>query len=225
VNYSAHYDRLIARARIRVLTGYRERHHVIPRCMGGGNEEANLVELTPEEHYVAHQLLVKMYPARARLVYAVNIMSKRCTGNKAYGWIRRRLALVQSAANRGKPKPPRSIEHRANLAKAMRGKRHSAFTRAKISSIQIGRTLLPEHREKISLGMLGKQNCLGRKLSKSHRENIKATHQLPETRARISASRRGQPAWNKGIPMSMEQREKLSAVHRARHQLSRENQE
>ena len=27
--------------------------------MGGTDDEENLVELTPEEHYVAHQLLVK----------------------------------------------------------------------------------------------------------------------------------------------------------------------
>ena len=62
MNYSAHYDRLIARARSQTLVGYHEQHHVVPKCMGGGNELANLVNLTAEEHYVAHQLLVKMYP-------------------------------------------------------------------------------------------------------------------------------------------------------------------
>ena len=40
MNYFDHYDRLIARARTRVLEGYRERHHVLPRCMGGSNEAA-----------------------------------------------------------------------------------------------------------------------------------------------------------------------------------------
>ena len=62
MNYRRHYDRLIERARNRVLSGYVERHHVLPRCMGGGNESSNLVQLTAEEHYVAHQLLHKMHP-------------------------------------------------------------------------------------------------------------------------------------------------------------------
>jgi hypothetical protein len=30
--------------------------------MDGSDLVSNLVYLTPEEHYVAHQLLVKMYP-------------------------------------------------------------------------------------------------------------------------------------------------------------------
>jgi hypothetical protein len=64
LNYRAHYDRLIDRARNRASPACRERHHVIPKCMGGDNSPANIVALTPEEHYVAHQLLVKMYALR-----------------------------------------------------------------------------------------------------------------------------------------------------------------
>ena len=77
MNYSAHYNRLIERARSRVLDGYSERHHVIPRCMGGGNDPSNLVRLTPEEHFVAHQLLVKMNPHNRRLDRAAFLMSTR----------------------------------------------------------------------------------------------------------------------------------------------------
>ena len=77
MNYTTHYQRLIARARIRALTGYRERHHVIPRCMGGDDSPTNLVGLTPEEHYVAHQLLVKMYPWSKKLLSAVVLMAQR----------------------------------------------------------------------------------------------------------------------------------------------------
>ena len=36
MNYAAHYERLVKRARSRSLVGYRERHHVVPKCMGGG---------------------------------------------------------------------------------------------------------------------------------------------------------------------------------------------
>ncbi|XAO17074.1 homing endonuclease [Escherichia phage FL23] len=60
MNYEKIYNSLIDRARNRALTGYKERHHIIPKCLGGSNDASNLVDLTPEEHYVAHQLLVKI---------------------------------------------------------------------------------------------------------------------------------------------------------------------
>ena len=57
MNYSAIYDSLINRARLRALTSYKEGHHIVPKCMGGTDDKDNLVDLTPEEHYLAHQLL------------------------------------------------------------------------------------------------------------------------------------------------------------------------
>lgn len=64
MNYVAQYLKLIERARNRILDGYKERHRVKPRCLGGDDVQENLVYLTPEEHYVAHQLLVKIYPLK-----------------------------------------------------------------------------------------------------------------------------------------------------------------
>ena len=40
---------------------YYERHHIIPRCCGGTNEEDNLILLTAREHFLAHYLLTKLY--------------------------------------------------------------------------------------------------------------------------------------------------------------------
>ena len=93
MDYQAHYDKLIDRARTRIIDGYVEKHHIIPRCMGGENSKNNLVKLTPEEHFLAHQLLVKIYPSHKGLNKAVYMMTvgsqlqKR--NNKAYGWIKR----------------------------------------------------------------------------------------------------------------------------------------
>lgn len=98
MDYKKHYNLLIERSKTRQLTGYIERHHVVPRCIGGTDEKSNLVELTPEEHYVAHQLLVKIYPESASLVYAArmltvqNKMQKR--NNKQYGWLKRRYQRI-----------------------------------------------------------------------------------------------------------------------------------
>lgn len=98
MDYKKHYDLLIERAKTRQLTGYVERHHIVPRCIGGADDQSNLVELTPEEHYVAHQLLIKMYPDNDSLVYAANKMtvSSKYTkrNNKQYGWLKRRYQNV-----------------------------------------------------------------------------------------------------------------------------------
>jgi len=96
MNYQKHYDTLIERARNRHLEGYSETHHILPRCLGGNNEDANLVKLTAEEHYVAHLLLCKMYPTNGRLAFAANMMSNSNSNlkrnNKSYTWVRKKMA-------------------------------------------------------------------------------------------------------------------------------------
>lgn len=42
-------------------TGYTERHHILPRSLGGGNEPENLIDLTAEDHLFAHVLLAKTF--------------------------------------------------------------------------------------------------------------------------------------------------------------------
>lgn len=97
MNYAKIYQTLINKAKQRTIEGYSESHHVVPRCMGGSDSPSNLVRLTPEEHFVAHLLLVKMYPSEPKLVYAANMMTvsssnvKR-SNNKSVGWLRRELA-------------------------------------------------------------------------------------------------------------------------------------
>lgn len=97
MDYQKHYDRLTQRARNRILEGYKESHHVIPKCLGGSDDPENLVDLTPEEHYVAHQLLVKIHPGNGKLVHAAVMMS--ATGhthrsNKCYGWLKRKTSTI-----------------------------------------------------------------------------------------------------------------------------------
>ena len=101
MNYRKHYDLLIERAKNRRLEGYSERHHVIPRCMGGSNKKWNIVRLTAEEHFVAHELLVKIYPQNLHLASALVKMAHRCNNRKIYGWIRRRHAAAASKCMKG----------------------------------------------------------------------------------------------------------------------------
>jgi len=101
MNYSRHYELLISRAKNRILETYTESHHIIPRCMGGRNDKSNLVDLTPEEHYLAHQLLVKMHPTNVSLAKAASMMTTGRPSNKLYGWLRRRLASAMSETQTG----------------------------------------------------------------------------------------------------------------------------
>lgn len=100
MNYKKHYDLLITRGKNRMLEGYVEKHHIVPRCMGGTDEKENLVQLTPEEHFLAHQLLIKMYPTVTGLASATQLMTihqtEHRTNNKLFGWIRRKCASDSS---------------------------------------------------------------------------------------------------------------------------------
>lgn len=102
MNYKKIYDNLIARGANRQLESYKECHHVIPRCVGGTDDTSNLVYLTPEEHYVAHQLLVKLFPKNHALAKAAAMMIPNRPSNKLYGWVRRRFAEAKSVEQTGK---------------------------------------------------------------------------------------------------------------------------
>lgn len=106
MNYQKHYDLLIERAKARSLSGYKERHHIVPKCMGGSDDFCNIAELTPEEHYVAHQLLVKIYPGHTGLSFAALTMAQSTQyvkrSNKQYGWLRRQHSANISKKQTGK---------------------------------------------------------------------------------------------------------------------------
>lgn len=102
MNYFKIYESLIFKGQNRILDGYCETHHILPKCLGGTDDKFNLVRLTPEEHYLAHQLLIKMYPNNPKLEYAALFMTAARPSNKLYGWLRRRVAASMSQSQTGK---------------------------------------------------------------------------------------------------------------------------
>jgi hypothetical protein len=102
MNYKKIYENLINRGKSRIFEGYTESHHVIPKCIGGTDTKDNLVRLTPEEHYIAHQLLVKIHPDNHALVKAACMMIPSRPSNKLYGWLRRKLSATMSESQTGK---------------------------------------------------------------------------------------------------------------------------
>lgn len=101
MDYRKIYNNLIERGKTRTVEGYTETHHIMPKCMGGCNNSENLIKLTPEEHYLAHQLLIKIYPNNILLVNAAAMMIPNRPSNKLYGWLRRRHQKVMSELQSG----------------------------------------------------------------------------------------------------------------------------
>jgi hypothetical protein len=108
---------------------YFEKHHIKPRCLGGGDEPENIIRLTVEDHIHAHILLAKIH------------------GGKLWGAV---LFMTKRAVGRGrKSRVPTKAEQRAAafgkrmFAKWNRGENHphfgklmSAGSRAKMSAAQ-----------------------------------------------------------------------------------------
>jgi len=85
---------------------YREGHRIVPGCMGGVYSSENTRYLTPEEHYIAHQLLIKIYPNNGKLIAAALYMSVNAQGekrnNKIHGWLKRKSSDYFSNLFKGK---------------------------------------------------------------------------------------------------------------------------
>ena len=100
MNYKAIYDALIERARQRELKDvYFEKHHVIPKCMGGSNKKDNMVQLLAREHFIAHEFLIKIYPENYELICALNLMcnfDKYVMTSRKYEWVRIKFAEQHS---------------------------------------------------------------------------------------------------------------------------------
>jgi hypothetical protein len=65
---------LESRGRFGITEGYKERHHIIPKCLNGSNEENNLIDLYANEHFIAHYLLAKENPDEYKLSLALYAM-------------------------------------------------------------------------------------------------------------------------------------------------------
>ena len=119
MDYQKIYNNLIKREITR--EGYVEKHHILPRCLGGLDNKENLVDLYPEEHYLAHQLLVKMHPTNFKLIRAMHMMTVNSSttrrSNKSFGWVRRQNAIAMSESMKAYQKEnghPRGMAGKTN---------------------------------------------------------------------------------------------------------------
>jgi hypothetical protein len=131
MNYQRIYNQIIERAQNRKLDGYKERHHIIPKCLGGDNDKLNLVELTAREHFLCHRLLCLIYPHNDKLLYALWLMAigKQKTkdldgfklSSRTYENIK--LSFINKVTGKSKPSNKgRKITWGDKISKSLKGK-------------------------------------------------------------------------------------------------------
>lgn len=174
---------------------YHEKHHIVPRCMGGTNDKENLIDLFAREHFEAHRLLALENPENHGLVYAWFRMS--------FGKNQDRITHVVTAEE--------YEEARIALSRIQslkfKGRKVSDETRRKMSESQKGRPLSESHRKKLSenhADFTGENGYwYGKHFSESHR-------------IKLSLAKRGNPSARRGFHLSEEQKEKISNANKGR---------
>ena len=154
--YKSWYDSIIQKAKVRNLSGYKEKHHILPRCLGGKDTKTNLVKLTAREHFIVHMLLCKFTKGQARIkmLYAFNFMSVVRNKNKDY---------------KINPK----IAQKLRLEFFSNKPKHTFESKLKMSRSRIGMKLSKETRKKVGLAQIGNKKALGLKHSEETKNTIR----------------------------------------------------
>ena len=147
--YTKWYYNIIESAKASPFDGYTEKHHIIPKSLGGSNDPSNLVVLSARQHFICHWLLTKM------------VSSKK---HKWQMWNAFSCMMWMENPNQTRHKVTSHLfeklkeQHSKHKSWAVSGKRNGMW----------GETHTPEAIEKIR-----KTHC-GRVKSKQERENISA---------------------------------------------------
>lgn len=147
------------------------KHHIIPKCLGGKDEEDNYVLLTFREHIIAHMLLYKLYPNKSKLAYALLRMIQSSKSDRKenqyklnklgqpikfstryYEDLRIKSIEYLKEINTGKKHSKETIE---KIRKAKTGVKYSDETRKLLSEMRKGHLVSKDTREKISKSRKG----------------------------------------------------------------------
>lgn len=201
--YTNTYYSIIYRAKARTeIMSYTEKHHIIPRSLGGSDSEGNLAVLTAREHFICHILLVKMTTgtSRYKMIHAAIGMKRkrsyqdRYMNSRLYETVRKEFATISSVRNKGKTL---SDKTRAKMSAAGKGRPKSDETKLKMSMAASGKLKRPmsdETKNKLSVLNTGKTspnkgnryNLTTEQKAKISENNKKRVY-TDETRAKIAA--------------------------------------
>lgn len=162
MNYRKIYDSIITNAQ-RTLRckadGYYERHHIVPRSLGGDNSKQNLVLLTAKEHFICHLLLVKMFTndqaAYSKMLHAFMLMKGENQHqlryySVSYQRIKIEYSILMSRKRKG---VALTADHKLKISQSCIGRKFTEETKAIISMKAKTRKRKPwsdEYRQKMS---------------------------------------------------------------------------
>jgi hypothetical protein len=139
---------IVSKAKERVYLVQGEKHHIIPRSLGGNNSKDNIILLTYREHFICHLLLTKMTEGEER--------RKMCFAIKCMIYVHRKdqIRYVPSS---------KLIEiAKVRFAEARKDFHHTEESKIKIANSMIGARKDFHHTEeskiKIANSMIGNQN-------------------------------------------------------------------
>ncbi len=220
--YTIYYE-IVNRARNRELIPgvYYEKHHIIPKSLGGSNNSENLVHLHPKEHYICHRLLTKITigEQKQKMIYAVYMMMRGIKRFKPTASVYEKLRNQMREANKNRVGPNKG----KNLSDIWKKKIKDSFTaerRAQISDLRKGNptrkkgsfTVSQETRDKIAQSRKGKPTRFG-----PHTEETK--QKLKESRSKqifTEETFKKRSESMKGRPKSEEHNLKNSLSHKGK---------
>lgn len=153
-HYLNRYNKFINALKNQSIDGYCEKHHIVPRSMGGSDDASNLIKLTGRQHYLAHWMLWKAYGgSMTRAFFMMSCVKEgQCKSSKVYDKARTQYAEEVKKQMALRPNVPKfTPEHREKLRQAKLGKKLSAEHRANVGKARIGIPLSEETKRKISM--------------------------------------------------------------------------
>lgn len=209
------YMSLMTKAKSAHKDGYTERHHIVPKSLGGEDREDNIVTLTAREHLVAHKLLVRAVvpPARQKALAAL--------------WA---MAVLRKGNNRIKMSSREFARLREEYFATRRGIPLCAETRRKISEALMGIPMRPEVIAKRSATL--KENLLSGKTiwyrpplsdeAKRVRREKRSLSMTGKWEATAEKSKLTKAAWT--VQFRQELSERLSRVNRGKKRTNEQRQ-
>lgn len=75
---------------------YFERHHIVPKSLGGSDDLSNIIRLTPEDHYFAHLCLAKIHGGAqwSSVLCMTKMLVSKNRASKTSGFVNRKLVAV-----------------------------------------------------------------------------------------------------------------------------------